>query len=444
MRRLSALVAVLGLFLTVTACGGGGGEPSGPVSIEFWHTEPAANEDTLERMVSRFNASQEEVRVRAVYQGSPDELVTKLVGAAGSGEVPAAAFLTEGFIQRMIDSGIAVPAQQFVDEEDYQFPDLDAKLLAYHTAEDTLWPVPLCVDTPLLYYNKSAFRDAGLDPEDPPADLEELREYSRQLLTNSSGGTTGLALDIKLWFEQALAKHGDLLVNQNNGRDGRATEVLFNSEAGHWVFQWWQDMVDEGLAINVGRNPTGADSFLAVATDRAAMTYGYAGALRSLVNALEQGATQVEVGVGPVPGPPDGAGGSLLLGHAGWMFDRPEREQRAAWSFLKWMTEPEQQAEWFAGSGCMPVNRSAVDQPAAQEVLTQYPGFQVALDQYLGAPDSPAALAAVAGPLPAIRETIFAGIEAMLSGELEPDQALERAAERANEELADYNRRVPD
>jgi sn-glycerol 3-phosphate transport system substrate-binding protein len=446
MSRLLAL-ALAGVLAALVGCGGGGEEaPAGAVHIDFWHSEPAANEETLQRMVARFNASQDEVEVRAIYQGGSEETVTKLIGAAGSGEVPAAAFLTETYVQRIIDGHIATPVQQFVDREAYNLSDLDQKLLDYHTVEGTLWAMPICVDMPLLYYNKNDFRDAGLDPDRPPADLEELRQDSQQLLRRDSSGTvtrTGLALDIKLWPEGVFAQAGQLLVNENNGRDGRATEALLDSEAGRYLFPWWHDMVSDGLAINVGRNPTGADSYLAVATGRAAMTFGYAGALRSIVTALEEGSANLEVGVGALPGPPGGTGSPLLLAHAAWIFgQRPEREQEAAWKFLSWLAQPEQQAEWFAGSGCMPVSRSSVDLPAAQEAVATYPLFRTVLDLYLQAKPNPAALAALAGPLPAIRDAIFQAIEAFLAGERDPLSALEQAADRANEELRDYNERV--
>src|SRR4030065_2147716 len=110
----------------------------------------------------------------------------------------------------------------------------------------------------------------------------------------------------------------------------------------------------------------------------------------------------VEIGVGPVPGLADGPGSALLLGHGLWILNlRPEEEQEAAWKFVRWFLEPEQQAEWFAGSGLLPVSRSSVELPAAQEVLAQYPMFQTALDLYLGVPGDPSSLGGILGPVAA-------------------------------------------
>ena len=106
--------------------------------------------------------------------------------------------------------------------------------------------------------------------------------------------------------------------------------------------------------------------------------------------------------------------------------------------------EPEQQAEWFAGTGYLPVRHSAIDLPAAKEVVAKYPQFQVPLDLYLESPTTPAALGAVLAPFYQVREALNQGVEAMLSGAKDPDEALEDAAAEANQIIEEYNQRVGD
>jgi sn-glycerol 3-phosphate transport system substrate-binding protein len=204
-------------------------------------------------------------------------------------------------------------------------------------------------------------------------------------------------------------------------------------------------MVDEGLAFNVGRNPTYADTLLALASGRAAMTFSYSPALGSVMDVLEKGVEGVEIGVAAVPGVPGGTGTPLLGHRVLWTINlRPEREQEAAWKFIMWLMEPEQQAEWFAGTGYLPVRHSATDLPAARDVVAKYPQFQVPLDLYLESPTTPAALGAVLAPFYQVREALSQGIEAMLSGAKDPDEALEDAAAEANEAIEEYNQRVED
>ena len=254
--RLSILAALPVIVLVLTACAGekagpssgtpGAMPPTGPVQIEIWHSEPAANEDTLKRMVDRFNASQDEVRVRPVYQGSPDDVMTKLMASTGSGRVPAIVFTTEPFIQRLIDSGSVTPVQDFVDRENYDLSDLDERAVQSYSLQGKLWGMPFCVDIPLLYYNKLVFEDVSLDPERPPQSLEELRQYSQEILKRDASGNverSGVSIAVTLWTEQIFAQQGDLLVDMNNGHDGRTTKVLFDNDTGRRFssggMTWW-------------------------------------------------------------------------------------------------------------------------------------------------------------------------------------------------------------
>jgi sn-glycerol 3-phosphate transport system substrate-binding protein len=459
-KSLLSLVAVLLLSVTLGACGGGekttptaetpGASPAtGPVSIDFWHSEVAANQETISRLVDRFNASQNQVRVHPSYQGTYDDAMAKVVASLPTRQVPAVMFVGDIYTQMMIDSGAAAPIQDFVDRDGYDLSDLDPNGIQSFTTQGKLWAMPFSMEVALLYYNKVALREVGLDPEKPPQDLKELRQYSEKLLKHDSAGNvtrSGLALDIAIWIERMLAEHGDLLVDQSNGHDGRATKVLFDNDTGRWFFEWWHDMVDSGLAFNVGRNPTMVEGFLAIASGRAAMTFSYSGALRSVIDALEageEGTQNVEVGVSRLPGVPGGTGQTGFSSYGLWIFNvRPKEEQEAAWTFIKWLMEPEQQAEWFAGSGYLPVSRSAVDLPAAQDVLTRYPLFQVAFDLYLNAPANPATEGTILGPFQKVREAIFRGVEEMLSGMKDPDKALEDAAANANDAIKEYNQRV--
>ena len=458
-KHRALLICVLLLLLAPTACGGGGqeaatgetpgaGPSGGTVTIDLWHSESAANQDTLERLASQFNSSQDEVRVRVIFQGTDEETIAKLVTSLGSGQVPAIALLAEVDTQKMIDSGAARPVQDFIDGEGYDLSDLDQKAVQTFTVQGRLWAMPFCAGMGLLYYNKVTFREVGLDPEKPPQDLEEVRQYSEKILKRDASGNvvrSGIALDIQSWTERILAEHGDLFADNDNGRDGRATKVLFDNDTGRWLFQWWHDMVDEGLAFNLGRNPTFADGFMAIASGRAAMTISYSAALRSVVDALEKGMNGIELGVGALPGVPGGTTAPLLTGRNLWILNlRPEEEQEAAWKFIKWLVEPEQQAEWFVGSGYLPASHAAVDLPAARDVIAEYPQFQVPLDLYLNSPTTPAALGALLGPFRQVRESINQAVEAMLSGAKDPDQALEDAAAESNRIIEEYNQRVKD
>jgi len=469
--RKAALLACLALLLGLASCGGGGTEeggeasstpgggsatpassatPGGTVEITLWHSEVASNLDTLQALTRRYNNSQNEVKVKLAFQGAEvNEFMAKLLASLGGDQSPTMVYVTEGNAQRLIDSGAMAPVQEFIDREKYDLSDLDKKSIEYYTLDGKLWAMPFAVDIPLLYYNKLTFSEVGLDPEKPPKDLEELRQVSQKMVKRDSHGNltrTGVAIDIDSWHLQVtLQEHGDLYVNNNNGRAGRATEAVFNGPTGQAFFQWWRDMVKEGLAIDLGRNPTRAEGFLAIGSGRAAMTFGSAAALRSVVDVVGGGLaqTKVDLGVANRPGMPGGSGLPGIYGRALWILNsRPKAEQEAAWKFIKWLMEPEQQAEWYAGSGYLPVSISAFELPLAKEMETRYPQFKIAAQLYLAASSAPDSLGPLLGPQLDVHDSVFRAVEEMLLQNKDPVAAINDAAEEANDVIQEYNERV--
>jgi sn-glycerol 3-phosphate transport system substrate-binding protein len=459
MRRLA--LAAVAMVLVVTACGGekaedkgratGGAGPTaaaGPVTIDFWHQEVASNADAFQKLIDRFNTSQDEVTVRLLFQGTEDELLPKLLSSLRSGEVPALVDLMERDFQLMVDSGAVTPVQKFIDADGYDLSDFDEKAVQYYTWDDQLYAMPLGIQVPMLFYNKAAFRQVGLDPDKPPLTLDDIRAYSEKLLKVDSAGNvvrSGIALDVHGdYLYNIPAEHGDLFVNNNNGYDGRATEAVFNNDTGRALFRWWDEMISKGWAFNVGRNPTSAEALMAVASGRAAMALQSSGALRSVMDVIEAGLPGVERGgVGPFPGVPGGTGKSNIDSRGLWIMNqRPEAEQQAAWKLVRWLAEPEQQAELFAGTGFLPVRPSALDLEASKQVLDKYPEYQVAVDLYAGTPSTPANLGPRIGPFSEVLETVVQALEEMIAGRKDPDQALDDAATQATKVLQDYNSRV--
>jgi sn-glycerol 3-phosphate transport system substrate-binding protein len=455
------------LVLGLAACGGGSddeGEQASPstaagtatsatsgkpVEITMWHTEVAANLDTIQALTRRFNDSQNEVKVKLAFQGEVNEEMTKLVASLGGGDLPHVVYINEGQTQRLIDTGAITPAQDFIDRENYDLADLDQRAVRYYSFEGKLWGMPFANIIPMLFYNKATFREVGLDPEKPPKDLDEVRQFSEKIIKRDAHGNltrSGVAIDINDWhLNLMLQEHGDLFANNDNGRAGRATEVLFNGPTGQAFFQWWHDMVEEGLALNVGRNPTYADAVLAVATGHAGMTFASSAHLRSVVDLLELGLEggEWDLGVANEPGVPGGTGLPGIYGRALWIINKhPQEEQDAAWKFVKWLMEPEQQAEWYAGSGYLPVNLLAYDLPAAKEIEAKYPQFKVAADLTRAASSSSGPLGPLLGPHLEVADIVVRAAEEMLVGGKDPIDALDDAAEKANGVLEEYNRRV--
>ncbi len=86
-----------------------------------------------------------------------------------------------------------------------------------------------------MFYNKDLFEEVGLDPENPPKTFSELVDAAEKLSEATDYGFT--MATIGWFFEQLLANSEALYLDNDNGRDGNATESLVNSEEGYKIFE---------------------------------------------------------------------------------------------------------------------------------------------------------------------------------------------------------------
>jgi sn-glycerol 3-phosphate transport system substrate-binding protein len=475
MKRSPLVLALVAVFaLVAVACGGdsgggggGGGEGArgrdaevdeslcpvealetadGPVEVEFWHAMTASNEETLNAMIDDYNASQDAVQVRGVFAGSYDETLDRYLTGLRSGELPQLVQLEETTLQTTIDSGSTVPAAACVAASDYDTSDLLPAVLAEFEVEGTLWPMPFNVSNPVFYYDKNDFRAAGLDPETPPATLDEMLEMG-QTIVDAGAAESAMSLEVQPWYpEQWSSMAGQELVDNTNGRDARAEVATVDNEAMVEIFQWVRDMVDADLVFNVGRNPSGADHFFALANGDAAFTIGTSGALGSVYDALDSGSveTDVEIGVGPLPGPvaggPTSAGGAALSIVA----DEASDEQIAAtWDFVQWLVDPVQQARWHVNTGYIPISFAASEDAAVQELWAERPGYQIAYEQLADDNLPPGGGGPVIGGYVEFRNAMEEAIEALVLDGADPAATAATLQEQADEAIAAYNDRVP-
>src|SRR5690606_6712383 len=122
------------------------------------------------------------VRVRLLNQDSYENNFDSYRTATPN-DRPDVVQLPEYYLQAMIDSGTAVPAQACVEASGFDTDALLDPAEAYYTVDDVLWAMPFNVSNPVLYYNKAMFEAAGLDPEAPPRTLEELRSASEAIVS---------------------------------------------------------------------------------------------------------------------------------------------------------------------------------------------------------------------------------------------------------------------
>jgi sn-glycerol 3-phosphate transport system substrate-binding protein len=450
---LIVLIALLALF-SVSCNDVAVKRVDGRVQVTFWHSMTGSGATAVEKMAADFNASQDEYVVEPSFQGTYSESLKKLVSSFGTNEMPSLIQMHDVGTQFMADSGVIKTAQEFADAEPdtisgvpspFSIDDFEPRAIAYYTIDGELQALPFNLSGQILYYDKAAFRDAGLDPERPPETLEQVTDYSQQLLRRNEQGEitrNGIALTISPWtFEQMLAKGGALYANNGNGREDRASGTVFNSSEGRAVLQWWRDTIDSGLATDA----TGATGgpLLALATGKSAMAIASTAAIKDALGAIAaiNPALVERFGTGSLPGPPASDGGVVLGGAAAWIIsERPEEEQDGAWAFLKYATSPQVQAQFHVDTGYFPVRVSSWNMEPARTLHEQFPQYTVARDQLMRSPINPATNGAVIGPFTKVRDSIEEAFEHVLLEDEAPEVALERAAEESDREIERYNR----
>lgn len=458
LKRSVVFLAVFALLVTAAGCGGGKSSTSGDggtktdanapkkveiqpgerVKITFWHAMGGHNGEVVQALVDEFNKSQDKVQVEAVYQGTYDESLQKLKAAGPNG--PSLIQVYEIGSRFMIDSSLITPAQQFVTADKFDTKDIEPQILNYYTFNGQLYSMPFNTSTPLLYYNKTAFKEVGLDPEKPPKTLDEFHEYAKKL-TKQQGGDTryGAGFAIYGWFfEQLMATQGAYYTDNENGRKAKATKSAIDSKQGEAVLQWWHDMIADGSAANLGRK-TG-DSQNAFMAGRTAMTLESTAVLGNFLSGIKD---KFELGTAFLPRPQGGSGnyGVIIGGASLWITNiRPEKEQWAAWEFVKWLTSTVTQGKWYTQTGYFPIVKSAYDQQVVKDAIAQRPMFKTAIDQLRATPVNTVTQGAVIGVFPQARTRVEDAIENTILNKATPADALKAAAADITKLIEDYNK----
>ncbi len=328
MRRwLTTLAVLVVLALTSAACGGDGGDTSSegsqngsqdggdgggsdgtqagpdlpdcpvgahedatePVEVVVWHTFVAKSSDTLQALTDEYNASQDQVKVRLESQGQDYEtLLRKVTEAIPTGDLPGVVMVDDPATQFMADSGIVLPAQACFEAAGISLDGFLDTAVAYYTVDGALQPGVLNIGNTLLYYNRTHFERAGLDPDDPPQTLEEVRAAA-QAIKDAGVVDTPLVMALQPFLiEFWLTGAGAPVVNSDNGRAEAATEGALDNETAVELYTWIADMHADGLLNAIPDTEGNVDHFFALGLEQASMLPDTSSAATS-VNAFLKG-----------------------------------------------------------------------------------------------------------------------------------------------------------
>ncbi|SES38847.1 carbohydrate ABC transporter substrate-binding protein, CUT1 family [Pedococcus cremeus] len=452
--RYAVPAGVASLSLLLAACGGdsSGGEASGApaagaldkasgvTTVSFWHAMDGKNAEVLTKLVSDFNAAhQGKIEVKATYAGKYDDAITKYKAAIQSKSTPDVIQIYDIGTQFMIDAKQTVPMQSFIDRDKLNVGDLQPNITGYYSVDKKLNSMPFNTSMPVMYYNKTLFKKAGLDPEKPPTNLDEIRTAAEKLSKKKGGPADyGFGAAIYGWLlEQFIATSGSEYCDQGNGRDGKATKVQFDQGAAIDVVTWWQKMVKDGLAANTGRDTKAAQA--AFKSGQLAINLESTGQLGGYSEAAKQGGW--ELGAANYPHVKAGETGGPIIGGASlWIngVGHKDANKEAAWQFVKFLSEPKSQATWHTGTGYFPNSKGALNEPVDVEYRKNNPLFDVAVKQLEGTELTKATQGCLLGVMPQARKASEDGIEAALNGG-DPQQSMTKAAQGLEAQIKSYN-----
>ncbi len=431
--RMLFIFSVMITMVVMTACSNSEttskkeskGEKNGKTEISFWHAMSGAGQETLDSIVEDFNNSQDKYTVKAEFQGSYEESLTKLRSVGGTENAPAITQVFEVGTKYMIESGFIEPIQSFIDKDNYDISQLEKNILNYYTVDDKLYSMPFNSSTPVMLYNKDAFKEAGLDPENPPQTFEEVKAAAEKLTKKDE--RFGFSMLTYGWFfEQLVATQGGLYVNEENGRAGDATKAVFNGKEGLRVFKFLDDMNKAGTFGNYGTNWD--DIRAAFQTGKVAM---YLDSSAGVANAINN--SSFDVGVAFIPHPEEVERQGVAIGGASlWMSKGISKDkQEAAWEFMKYLATPESQAKWHIGTGYFAINPAAYEEDIVKQEWEKYPQFKVTVDQLQQTKPSVATQGALISVFPESRQQVVTALENLYQG-TDPQEALDQAVEGTN------------
>ncbi|WP_067841980.1 ABC transporter substrate-binding protein [Amphibacillus sediminis] len=405
-----------------------------PVEVIFWHAMGGALQEALDQIVASYNEAQDQVIVKAEYQGTYDEALTKFNSIAGTENAPTMMQVFEIGTKSMINSGGIEPIQTFIDQDGYDMGQLEENIINYYRVDDQFYSMPFNSSTPVMYYNKDAFEAAGLDPDNPPATFEEIEAAGRTIMAENPD-MKGFALQAYGWlYEQLLANQGALLMNNDNGRTDTPTEIGFTEEEGKSIFEWVERMIADDTFANYGTN--GDNMVAGFMAEDVAMFLASSANVRSVVDSAP-----FEVGVAFLPYPENKERNGVVIGGASlWMMNgKEEAEQLAAWDFMKYLQTPEVQAAWHVGTGYFAINPAAYEEQVVQDAYQEMPQLKVTVDQLQSTTSSVATEGALMDMIPEARRITESALETVYNGG-DVDTAYQAVVDQMNAAIEQANR----
>ncbi|MDO5646879.1 sn-glycerol-3-phosphate ABC transporter substrate-binding protein UgpB [Paracoccus sp. (in: a-proteobacteria)] len=418
------------------------GAAQAETTIEWWHAMGGELGAKLEEIVQNFNDSQDQYRVVSAYKGTYPETMTAAIAAFRANQQPAIVQVFEvGTGTMMAAEGAIVPVYELMQQHGQNF-DQNAFLpsvVGYYTdTNGNMLSMPFNSSTPILYYNKTVFEKAGLDPEQAPKTWADVEAFSKQI-KESGAATCGFTTGWVSWIqtENFSAWHNQAIGTEENGFGGLDARLTVNGpvQVKHWnnLKRW----ADEGIFKYGG--PVGGN-------DAPPMFYSQECAMIMNSSASRAGvianATDFELGFGMLPYYDDVEGApqnSIIGGATLWVLSgRPDAEYAAVAAFFDYLTQPEVQADWAEPTGYLPITQAAYDLSTERGFFANNPGAETGIKQITLNEPTANSKGLRFGNYVQIRGVIDEEFEQLMSGSKDGQAALDAVVARGNALIEEF------
>ena len=430
--RFLLVVAVFILGVSVTAA-------QAITEINWWHAHGGRLGEKVNAIADGFNKSQSDYKLVATYKGNYADTMTAGIAAFRAKSPPHFLQVFEvGTASMMAAKGAIKPVYEVMAESGLPFdPNVYLPTVTgyYTTGEGKMLSMPFNSSTPVLYYNKEAFKKAGLDPDKPPKTWPEVADYARKLV---KVGYTGFSTAWISWIqlENFSAWHNVPIGTKANGFGGLDTEFVFNSPLHVKHIQQLADWQKEKIFIYGGRRNLGNAKFsseeVAMYTESSA---GYAGFKTTC---------KFDFGTSMLPYWPDapGAPQNTIIGGASlWvMAGHSPEEYKGVATFFNYLSSPAVQADWHQFTGYLPITMAAYELTKEQGVYEKDPGMETALKQMTLNKPTENSKGLRFGNYVQVRDIIYGELEAIFAGKKTAQQGLDDAVKAGNKLLRKFEK----
>ena len=410
--------------------------------IQWWHAMGGELGAKLEEIAKNFNESQTDYVIKPSYKGNYVETMTAAIAAFRAKQQPAIVQVFEVGTGTMIAAkGAVYPVYQLMADQGEPFDPaayLPAVAGYYTDTEGNMLSMPFNSSTPIMYYNKTVFEKAGLDPNAPPKTWAEMEAASKKIVESGAakcGFTTGWISWIQT--ENLSAWHNQPIGTLENGFGGLDAKLEVNGpvQVKHWgnLKKW----ADEGLYKYAG--PIGGDNAPPMFySQECAMMMNSSGSRAAVV----ANSKDFDLGFGMLPYYDDVEGApqnSIIGGATLWVLQgREADEYKGVAKFFNYLSSPEVQADWHQFSGYLPITTAAYELSQKQGYYEANPGADTAIKQITLNPPTANSKGLRFGNYVQVRTIIDEEFEQLLAGKKDAQGALDGVVERGNKLIEEF------